>query len=73
MRQVTDIKRNKRTFNLSFAELKKGDWLKEIPNSDMVELSYKKNYLTINDCKISKLEDPKNKSEKDTMEDIEND
>jgi len=71
MRQVTDVKRNKRTFNISLEELRKGDWLKEIPNSDMVEITYKKYYLTINDCKISKLVNPKNNSEKDVMEDNE--
>ena len=56
MRQITDIKRNKRTFAISLEELKKGEWFKEIPESDLVELSYKNGYLTISDCKISKME-----------------
>ena len=56
MRQITDIRRNKRTFNLTLEEFKKGIWLKEIPNSDLVEVLYKNHYLTISDCQIKKLE-----------------
>ena len=69
MRQITDIKRNKRTFNLSLEEFRSGNWLKEIPNSDLVEVLYKNNFLTIADCKIRKLEEGENKSEKDGNQD----
>lgn len=57
MRQITDIQRNKRTFNLSTKELKDGKWLKEIPDSDMVEFTYKGGYLTICDCSIKKIDE----------------
>jgi len=71
MRQITDIKRSKRTFNIRIDELKKGEWLKELPDSDMVEITYKNNYLTISDCNIKKLVDTKKnkKSEMDAEED----
>lgn len=59
MRQVTDIERKKRTFNLSITELKKGDWLKEVPDSDMVEILFKNQYLTISDCSIKRLDSEK--------------
>ena len=65
MRQITDIKRNKRTFNLTLKELKEGAWLKEVPDSDLVEIAYKNGYLTINDCQIKKIGDIKNNSEKE--------
>ncbi len=66
MRQITDIKRNKRTFNLTLDEFRKGEWLKEVPDSDLVEITYKNRYLTINDCHIKKLVDlKKRKSEKE--------
>jgi hypothetical protein len=72
MRQITDVKRNKRTFNLTLVELRKGDWIKEIPNSDLVEISYKNGYLTISDCLISKLDrtplDKTQRPEKGLME-----
>jgi hypothetical protein len=68
MRLVTDIKRNKRVFNLSVAEFKKGEWLKEIPDSDMIEITYKGNYLIVNDCNIKKVE-RKNISEKEEEKD----
>jgi len=56
MRQVTDINRTKKTFNISVAELKKGEWLKEVPENDLVELVFKGNYLTISNCEIKKLD-----------------
>ena len=68
MRQVTDIKRNKRTFNLTLGELKEGKWLKEVPDSDLVEITYKNGYLTINDCQIKKLGNSKINSEKEEKE-----
>lgn len=66
MRQITDIKRNKRTFNLSLEEFRSGNWLKEVPNSDLVEVLYKNNYLTISDCKIRKLEENKQSEKEET-------
>jgi len=54
VRQITDVKRNKRTYDLPLPELKKGDWLKLITEGALVELSYKNGYLTINECFIKK-------------------
>jgi len=56
MKKVTEVKRQKQTFNLTLSELRKGDWLKLIPESEMVEITYKNHYITISDCEITNLD-----------------
>lgn len=56
MRQVTDIKRSKQTFNVTVDEIRKGDWIKHIdPKSDIVEFTYKNGWLTIRTAIVKKL------------------
>ena len=55
MRQVTDIKRTKQTFNVTVDEIKEGKWIKHIPDADIIELDYKNGWLTIRSAKIRKL------------------
>jgi len=64
MRQIIDTRRKKMVFNISLTELKKGEWLEKIPDSEMVEFSYKNGYLTICDATIRKM-----KSEKEGKDD----
>jgi len=64
MRQIIDTRRKKMVFNISLSELKKGDWLEQLPDSELVEFSYKNNYLTICDATIRKM-----KSEKEGKDD----
>ena len=63
MKSIANIetKRRKKTFYMSVEELKKGNWLKEIPDdTKLVELEYKQGYLKINTAYIKDL----NKDEK---------
>ena len=55
-RLIVHNKRDKRVWNMSLAELKAGEWLKDVPDSDMVEIGFKNNYLTISDAKIRRGE-----------------
>ena len=60
MREVTDIKRLKRVYNLTFNEFKEGKWLQLIPlfeNSNKVEITYKNGFLAISDAKIKTIDE----------------
>ena len=65
MRQVVETKRTKDVYNISIKELKKGDWLKKLPDSDLCEFSFKNNFLIIKDVVTKKLD----KSEKEGGDD----
>jgi len=55
MRQVLDTIRKKKVYNISPEEFKKGDWLKLIPDSELIEVTYKNHFLTVHDARISKV------------------
>jgi hypothetical protein len=55
-RLVVHTQREKKVYNISLAELKKGEWLKDIPDSDLVEIQWKSGFLTISDAKIKRQE-----------------
>jgi len=57
MRKINNVVRTKNVYNLSVKEFKSGEWLKTIPESDKLEISYKNNFLVVKDMK--------NKSEKE--------
>jgi len=54
-RQVLDTVRTKKVFNLSIEEFLKGEWIKWVPKSELVEVQYKNHFLSIHDAKISKI------------------
>jgi len=58
-RLIVHNKREKRVFHMPLAEFKKGEWLKEVPESELAEVNYKNNYLTISDAKIRRGEGEK--------------
>lgn len=55
MRQVLNTIRTKKVFNISLAEFKKGEWLKSIPDSELIEVQFKRNFLSIHDATIKKV------------------
>jgi len=65
-RLVVHNTREKKVFAVPLEELKKGVWLKDVPDSDMVEITWKNGFLTIADAKIRRQEDgvkPKDEDE----------
>ena len=57
MRKACEAIRNKRTYNITQEEIKKGDWLKLIPDDiDKFELLFKSNFLIIKTMKLEKGE-----------------
>ena len=66
MRLVMDAKRHKQVFRLNIAEFKKGDWLKEIPISDLLEVTYKNDHLTINNAILLKTKNFEKKDGEDS-------
>lgn len=55
MKLVAEAKRHKQVFRMSVDEFKKGEWLKQIPESDLLEVQYKKYHLTINNAILLKV------------------
>lgn len=47
MRQINDVVRTKKVFNLSQEEFITGGWLKTIPSCDKLEIEYKSNFLVV--------------------------
>jgi len=59
MRNVGDVTREKKTYNVTREELKSGAWLALVPDDgDILELTYKNNYLTIIKVQIKTAERP---------------
>ena len=57
MREVVSVKREKKTYNMSVDEFRKGEWLNLVSaDADAVDVVYKNNYLTIAKMKTTKLE-----------------
>lgn len=55
MRQVVDVVRTRKVYNMSLDEFLKGEWVKNLPNSELLEVQYKDHFLTVSDAKISKI------------------
>jgi hypothetical protein len=70
-RLITTTRRDKVVYNLSLEEFKKGEWLAAVPESDMVEVSYRQNYLTITDFKVQRTADGRTEKEPTEKEDEE--
>lgn len=73
MREVNCVKREKRTYNISLDELRKGEWLHLIPEewtftADVVDIQFKNNYLTIAKMATDKLEKRKSENGKPRTE-----
>jgi hypothetical protein len=62
-RLVVHNTREKKVFHVTREELKKGEWLKLIPDSDLVEIQWKNNFLTIADAKIRRQEGEKHEGD----------
>lgn len=56
MRELTKISREKNTYQLAKGEFHKGEWLKKIPDTEMIEIEYKGNnrILVVKNCEINK-------------------
>ena len=54
MRQVLNTIRKKQVYNMSMEEFKRGEWLKMIPNSELVEVQFKNHFLSVHDALIEK-------------------
>ena len=54
MREINQIERNKHIYQLdNYEEFLKGDWIKTLPKTEFVDISYKtnNNILIVNDMK----------------------
>ena len=59
MRLVVHNKRDKKVYHLPLSELREGKWTAEVPESDMVEVTWKNGFLTVADAKIRKVDTEK--------------
>jgi hypothetical protein len=66
MRDLTKIERTKKTYQLSKGEFVKGEWLKSVSDSDMLEIIYTGNnrILIVKDCVIQTHDGEQNGQDK---------
>lgn len=56
VRLIIDTKRHKQVFNITLEELRTGDWCKSLPDNELLEIEWKKGYLTVATADIRHLE-----------------
>lgn len=67
-RLVCDNKRYKKVWQMPLKEFKEGEWLQDVPDSDLSEVNYKSGFLTINDAELRRVGSKDEKSEEDKDE-----